>query len=134
MSEQKRTVQYIIEQKTGIKVDQPDPTGPGSNSNAGNVVRKMFWNKENRDILAECAPEEDQEQLKKMFKHLAILLRLISSDRKINTEKVEILCKETATIILDDSMENYRFLIPFIFFWLIPVHFSKPMEDLDLKN
>ena len=70
----------------GIRVNQPDPAGAGGNTNNGNIVRRVFWIKENRDFLAECAPEKDRKILKSIFRHLAIILRLISSDHKINVD------------------------------------------------
>ena len=101
LKETKKEVQYILEKKTGIKIDQPDPIGAGGNTNTGNVARRIIWNKENRDILAECAPKEDQQSLKSILRYLAIILRLASSDLKINTEKLDVICKDTATLILD---------------------------------
>lgn len=98
----KKEVTEILERKTGIKVDQPDPTGAGGSSNTGNTVRRIFWNQENRNLLAECIPKKDQKSMKAIFRNLAIISRLISSDYKINVEKLDILCKETATMILND--------------------------------
>ena len=101
LNDSKKEVKGKIEIKTGIRVDQPDPAGAGGNTNNGNTVRRLFWIKENRDFLAECAPEEDQELLKSIFRYLAIILRLISSDHKINVDKLDFICKDTATMILD---------------------------------
>ena len=97
----KKEVTQILEEKTGIKVDQPDSTGAGGNSNTGNTVRRIFWNQDYRNLLVECAPEEDQKSLKVIFRNLAIITRLISSDFKINVEKLDIICKETAVLILN---------------------------------
>ena len=97
----KKEVTRILEEKTGIKVDQPDSTGAGGNSNTGNTVRRIFWNQDYRNLLVECAPEEDQKSLKVIFRNLAIISRLISSDFKINVEKLDIICKETAVMILN---------------------------------
>ena len=74
------------------------------------MVRRIIWNKKNRDILAECAPKEDQELLKSILRYLAIILRLASSDCKINTEKLDTICKDTATMILDGF--NGEIMIP----------------------
>ena len=98
----KKKVQACLQEKTSIRVDQPDPTGAGGNTNTGNSFRRIFWNKVNRDILAECAPEKDQLSLKLIFKYLAIILRLVSSDHKIKVDKLDIICKDTAKLILDD--------------------------------
>ena len=106
----KEVVQNIVEKKTGIKIDHPDPVGAGGNSNNGNTVRRIFWNRDNRDLLAECAPDEDQELLKSIFRYLAIILRLASSDHKINVDKLDIMCKDTATMILNGF--NGEIMIP----------------------
>ena len=104
----KKEVTEILEKKTGIKVDQPDPTGAGGNSNTGNTVRRIFWNQENRNLLAECVPKQDQKSLKSIFVNLAIISRLISSDYKINIDKLDIICKETATMIISDFHGEIR--------------------------
>ena len=98
----KEEVKTLLRNKTGIWVDQPDSTSAGGNTNTGNTFRRIFWNKANRDFLAECAPEKDQQSLKTIFRYLAIILRLASSDHKINVEKLDSICKDTATMILDE--------------------------------
>ena len=40
--------------------------------------------------------------MKSIFKNLAIITRLIFSDFKVNVEKIDIICKETASMILND--------------------------------
>ena len=98
----KKEVTDYIEKKTGISVDQPDPTSAGGSNTTGNTGRRILWNKVNRDILVECVPKNKQVSLQYIFRNLAIILRLISSDCKIKVEKLDLLCKDTATKILDE--------------------------------
>ena len=56
--------------------------------------------KKNRDALADCVPENKKYLVQATFRNLAIILRLVSSDCKINLEKFDILCKNTAEKIL----------------------------------
>ena len=53
----KKEVKDYMRNKTGIVVDEPDSTGAGGNTNTGNNVRNILWNKTNRDALADCVPE-----------------------------------------------------------------------------
>ena len=98
----KKEVTDYIQNETGIIVDQPDPTSAGGSCSTGNTGRRIIWNKVNRDMLAEFAPESKQNSIKFIFRNLAIILRLVSSDCKIHVEKLDLLCKDTAIKILDD--------------------------------
>ena len=48
--------------------------------------------------------------IKFIFRYLAIILRLASSDQKINVDKLDIMCKDTATMILNGF--NGEIMIP----------------------
>ena len=106
----KKEVTDNIANKTGIRVDQPDPKGAGGSNSTGNIAKRILWNKENRDVLAESAPENKQNSIKSIFRNLAIVLRLVSSDCKINVEKFDLICKDTAKTILSDF--NAQIQIP----------------------
>ena len=75
----KKEVTDYIQNETGIIVDQPDPTSAGGSCSTGNTGRRIIWNKVNRDMLAEFAPESKQNSIKFIFRNLAIILRLVSS-------------------------------------------------------
>ena len=96
----KKEVKDYMRNKTGIVVDEPDSTGAGGNTNTGNNVRNILWNKTNRDALADCVPENKKNLVQSTFRNLAIILRLVSSNCKIDLEKFDILCKNTAQNIL----------------------------------
>ena len=90
----------MIKAKTGIAVDMPDAVGAGRTSTTGNTARA---DPEKRQVLIECIPQKvrrDQECDRVVYDefitNLSIILRVVSSKQRINTEHLDHLCKETA--------------------------------------
>ena len=101
--EAKKRIIAIIKARTGIAVDTPDVVGAGGTSTTCNTARALLFNPEKHGVLIECIPQKvrhDQECDRVVFDefvtNLSIILRFVSSKRRINTEHLDHLCKETA--------------------------------------
>ena len=98
--EAKKRIIAMIKAKTGIAVDMPDAVVAGG---TGNTARALLFNPEKHQVRIECIPQKvkrDQECDRVVFDefvtNLSIILRVVSSKRRINTEHLDHLCKETA--------------------------------------
>ena len=99
--EAKKRIIAMIKAKTGIAVDMPDAVRAGGTSTTGKTARALLFNPEKRQVLIECIPQKvrrDQEcdRVDELITNLSIILRVVSSKRRIKTEHLDHLCKETA--------------------------------------
>ena len=94
-------VRTIIQEVTGLRIDQPDPKG--GTTSTGGVARKAF---SNDSKFIECVVSlveiEFSGILSKLHTQLSAILRIVNSDRRINTEEFGNLCTDTYLLILDD--------------------------------
>ena len=93
-------IQALIQEKTGLKVDQPDSSG--GTTSTGNVARRAF--SDNSDYLkcglsAIAIPH--RPALTKIHTQLAAILRVLNSDMKVNTRELGKLCQDTYLCVLD---------------------------------
>lgn len=84
----KKNIQEQFKNQLSLIVDKPKP-GFG-NSNDGNVARKFFQN----HTVSSCITNIDPELIRRIY----IILQAISSGYKINSEKFEQYCFETACL------------------------------------
>ena len=93
-------VRTIIQEVTGLRIDQPDPKG--GTTSTGGVARKAF---SNDSKFIECVVSlveiEFSGILSKLHTLLSAILRIVNSDRRINTEEFGNLCTDTYLLILD---------------------------------
>ena len=93
-------VRTRIQEVAGLRINQPDPKG--GTTSTGGVARKAFSNDSN---LIQCVISlveiEFSGILSKLHTQLSAILRIINSDRRINTEEFGSLCKDTYLLILD---------------------------------
>ena len=93
-------VRTIIENVTGLRIDQPDPKG--GTTSTGGVARKGFSNDSNFiQCVISLVEIEFSGILSKLHTQLSVILRIINSDRRINTEEFGILCTDTYLLIHD---------------------------------
>lgn len=106
----KEKVRSYIFDKTGIRVDEPDPVGKGGTSTTGPIAKRLLHENATRQVLLECVPErgEDRVQLSNIVSNVSIILRLVSSSELINADKLDTLCKDTSRMVLD-HFPSFRF-------------------------
>ena len=106
----KDKVKSHIYGKTGIRVDEPDPVGKGGTSTTGPISRRLIHERTNRQALIDCIPEkgDDRKQLAQVIQNMSVILRLVSCTEQINPTKLDVLCKDTSRVFLD-QFPNFRF-------------------------
>ncbi|KAI6657174.1 hypothetical protein LOD99_15960 [Oopsacas minuta] len=93
-------VRNLIEEKTGMRIDQPN--GSGGTSSTGSVARRAFsCDSKYIECVLSVVETEHKETLSKLHTHLSAILRIINSDRIINTEVFGDLCTDTYLLIVD---------------------------------
>ena len=93
-------VQNLVQMETGLKVDQPDPRG--GITSTGGVARRAFSNDTKFiECILPLIDTEHRDLLLKIHTQLSAILRIVNSDREINTQEFGILCTNTYLFILD---------------------------------
>ena len=92
-------ISRLLMEKTGMKIDQP--SSDGATTSTGNVARNCFLHK-NQFLYWVCSliPTEYHGNLKVIHTNLSVCPRIYNSDREINTERLDILCKNTYEYIV----------------------------------
>ena len=103
LEQAKTRVQKILEEKIGIRVDQPDPYGRGGSTNTGNLAVR-FFSESARDAVVSVLPPDLRdrytETLKGTHQRLSIILRVLSSKRAIETDAFGQFCLDTYLFII----------------------------------
>ena len=89
----------FLYEKTGLRIDQP--SSDGGTTSTGNVARECFSNK--NDLIhwiSSLLPPEYHNPLAKIQNNLSAILRTFSCSREINTDALDIICRETYEFIL----------------------------------
>ena len=89
----------FLYEKTGLRIDQP--SSDGGTTSTGNVARECFSNK--NDLIhwiSSLLPPEYHNPLAKIQNNLFAILRTFSCSREINTDALDIICRETYEFIL----------------------------------
>ena len=77
-------VRTLLEEKTGLRIDQPDPRG--GTSSTGNVARRAFsLDSKYIECVLSVIGREEKETISKQHPHLSAILRIINYDRIINS-------------------------------------------------
>ena len=93
-------IQTLIQEKTGLKVDQPDSSG--GTTSIGNVARRAFSDETSfLQLILSTIAIPHRRALAKIHTQLAAILREYNSGRKVNTVELGKLCKDTYLLILD---------------------------------
>ena len=92
-------VRSFLQEKTGLKIDQP--SSDGGTTSTGNIARQCFSNKNNFiDWITSLVPLEYHDPLRKIQSNLSAILRIFGCSREINTDQLDIICRETYIFIL----------------------------------
>ena len=87
-------VRTLVQENTGLKIDQPDPKG--ATTSTGGVARRDFYSESKCiDYASSCVAIEYKETLSKLHTRLSAIPRIINSNRKIYTEKIGYLSTNT---------------------------------------
>jgi hypothetical protein len=80
-----------------MKLDEPDPTGSGGNTDTAAVARAFFSSQKRQAVLDLFKGDDVQNSaIEKLLLQFSVILRVISSkERKIDTEAFEQYCNET---------------------------------------
>ena len=93
-------VRNFLQKETDLKITQADPRG--GTTSTGEVARRAF---SNDTKFIECIlplfDTEYRDPLLKIHTQLSAILRIVNSDRKINTQEFGIICTNTYLFILD---------------------------------
>ena len=75
--------------------------GYGGRTTTGESARKVFENKELRDrILVLLEDEESKSQMEKIMENFSVMLRVIDSSERVDTEKLTEIQIQTIELIL----------------------------------
>ncbi|KAI6648545.1 hypothetical protein LOD99_8025 [Oopsacas minuta] len=95
-------LQTFIQEKTGLKVDQPNSSG--GTTSTGNVARRAFSDEtEYLECILSTVAIQHCPILSKIHTQLSAILRVFNSSHKVNTLELGKLCKDTYLVILDSS-------------------------------
>ena len=93
-------VRTLVQEKTGLKIYQPDPRG--GTTSTGSVARRAFSNDSNFiECMMSVVGIEHKVPLLKVHTQLSAILRIFNSDRKIKTEEFGNLCRNIYQLIPD---------------------------------
>ncbi|KAI6651332.1 Dna-mediated transposase [Oopsacas minuta] len=99
----KKFITSLIEEKLSISIDTPSVQG--GTTTTGNVVRRCFTRSDDtvQDFLywvLTVIPQETHQVVTTIFNNLSAILRLYNSNRKVDTEGLDNVCRETYESIL----------------------------------
>ena len=93
-------VRTLVQEKTGLKIDQPDPRG--GTTSTGSVARRAFSNESKfLDCVLSVVETNSRDSLTLLHTYLSAILRIFNSDRRIETNQFGNLCTSTYLLILD---------------------------------
>ena len=93
-------VRTLVQEKTGLKIDQPDPRG--GTTSTGSVARRAFSNESKfLDCVLSVVETNSRDSLTLLHTYLSAILRIFNSDRRIETNQFGNLCTNTYLLILD---------------------------------
>ena len=88
-------VRTLVQEKTGLKVDQPDASG--GTTSTGSVARRAFSNESQYiECCLSVVEESCKAPLSKLHTQLSAILGIFNSDRIVNTTELGNLCRDTS--------------------------------------
>ena len=84
----------------GTNWDLPDQAGKGGTTTDGNMARDLLHNKVHREIIISELPEHTQEKIRYFGQSLSVILRVLSSKKKVNIEEFRNICTELYLFLL----------------------------------
>ena len=100
-------LQTLIQEKTGLKVDQPDSSG--GTTSTGNVARKAFSDETSfLECVLSTIAVSHRPALAKIHTQLAAILRVYNSGRKVNTVELGKVCRHLSIDFRFISLGEYH--------------------------
>ena len=96
----KKELQSAISDVLGEKWDFPDTTGKGGTSTTGNTARRILYHG-GREVVIASFPERFQNSTRKIGQYLSVVLRLFSSDKKIDVNEYREICTNLYLMYLE---------------------------------
>ena len=95
----KKVFQEAAERTMNLQIDQPGTRG--GNTNTGTVA-KEFFSAKNRNKVVDLfhGSAEETEGFRQLLQNFNVILRLLSSSAKVNTQALDELCKETQILFV----------------------------------
>ena len=96
----KKFIEEFLREHTGLRIDHPNIQG--GTSTTGNVAKLCFIRHDDnqKDFIYWVLTLIDQKY-KYEVRNLAIILRIMNSNEKVDANKLEILCKDTYEFIIN---------------------------------
>ena len=117
ISQEKKSMLTIIQDKTGLRLDQCDSTShtTGGTSTTGGQGRK-FFSYEVRDTLVSCVPFRHRKTLQKLIQIYSIILRTVSSTQSINILKFNELIMDFKKLLANEKWIDYTMTVHSLIF------------------
>ena len=117
ISKEKRTILEIIQDKTGLRLDQCDSgsSKTGGTSTTGKQGRK-FFSYAVRGILVSCVPLRHRTTLEKLIQLYSIILSAVSSTQPINILNFNQLTTDFKKLLLNEKWIDYTMTVYLLIF------------------
>ena len=117
ISKEKEIILEVIQDKTGLRLDQCDSSSSktGDTSTTGGQGRK-FFSYAVRDILVSCVPLRHRTTLQKLIQLYSIILRAVSSTQSINILNFNQLTMDFKKLLSNEKWINYTMTVHSLIF------------------
>ena len=95
-------LQKKIKDSTGIKWDYADATGESGTTTTGNNCRRLLHDPSVRNLVTSQVPEANRNKMEILGQRLSIILRVLSSKRKVDVEKYKQYCIDTNVLFITE--------------------------------
>ena len=97
------------EDNLGVAYEYPDAKGYGGTTTTAETARKVLKSKTLRDRLVSLCPDEYQEAMSEILLNALTLLNVMSCNKVLDIDQVEMLCKRQMKLFVIDIGEWVRF-------------------------
>ena len=87
-----QSVRTLVEEKTGLIIDQPDSRG--GTSSTGNVARQAFSESDYINCVLSLVDAQHRDSLLQIHTNVSSILRIINSSQKVKTDLLGTICKD----------------------------------------
>ena len=101
-------VRKTVKAKTGLPLDQADPTGQGGNANKGDLCKKLLV--DHRELMVSLVPHRFQADLRELMCRLWVILFVYNSKRKVKTDVFKDFCITTYKSIFNGFNNKDRWI------------------------
>ena len=92
-------VRNVVQERTGLKIDQPDPSG--RTTSTGSVARRAFSTESQFIECVSSLVTHNTKNGSQNYTQISAIVRIFNCDRKVNTNELRKLCKGTYLLILE---------------------------------